>query len=94
MAIFVVLMPTPQASLAKKIEETYQDNFLKLSDTQYLVSAAGTAIELSKTLGIADPTNREMKPSGSAVVLAVASYYGRAPATTWEWLKAKLEASP
>lgn len=67
---------------------------MKLSDTQYLVSAGGTAIDLSRTLGLViDPKKQNAQASGVAVVLATSSYYGRAPATVWDWMKAKLEAS-
>jgi hypothetical protein len=33
-------------------------------------------------------------PHRVAIVFATSSYFGRAPATVWEWIKVKLESSP
>jgi hypothetical protein len=94
MTIFAVLMPTLQPGLAKRIEDTPGLDFMKISDTQYLVSAKGTAIDLCRELGIYDQKNPQLQPSGNAVVLAMSSYYGRAQATIWEWIKSRLETPP
>ncbi len=94
MTIFAVLMPTMQPALIERIERTYADNSLRLNETQYLISTSGTAIELSTRLGIADPKNPNQAPTGSAVVLATTAYFGRAPSTVWDWMKARLEAPP
>ena len=92
MTIFAVLMPTPQKELAERIESAFPNNFLKLNDTQYLISTIGTVVDVSAKLGIWDAKNPSMTPTGLAVVLASSSYYGRAPANIWEWMKTKLES--
>ena len=50
--------------------------------------AKGTAQELSATLGVTSGTN------GAALILEVASYFGRANPNIWSWVKAKMEAPP
>ena len=88
MTIFAVLMPVPQPSLAVQIEREYAGAYFKLSDTQYLISARGTAVEVSEKLRL-DSTEYFL---GNAVVLSVSSYWGRAPLTVWDWLKARLKS--
>jgi hypothetical protein len=94
MAIFAILMPTPQPSLVEAIKATFPKDHYALNDTQWLISASGTVTEISAKLGIYDPTNPTKPVSGLAVVFAVSSYFGRGPATVWDWLRAKLEAPP
>lgn len=59
----------------------------------YLVSYAGTSVELSHQLGITSP-EKGAPPSdiGPALVTAVSSYYGLGSTAMWEWLKVKIEA--
>ena len=86
MTVFAVLLLTPQPFLAARIEKNYEGSCLKLSDTQYLVSARGTAVEVSKKLGLESPE------AGNAIVFAMSSYWGRAPTTVWDWIKARMES--
>jgi hypothetical protein len=88
MTIFAVLLPTPQPPLAARIESEYAGSFFKLSDTQYLVSARSTAMEVSAKLSL-DLANAFV---GNAVVFAVSSYWGRAPTTVWDWIKTRMES--
>jgi hypothetical protein len=94
MTIFAVLMPMPQPALAERIKSIFPAEHYVLHDTQWLISAQGTAIELTTKLGIADPSNSALQPIGLAVVFATSSYYGRAPQPVWDWIKAKLESRP
>jgi hypothetical protein len=94
MTIFAVLLPTPQAAIAAEIEKSFPNDNLRLNETQYLISAGGTAIDLSAKLGLYDPKEPTKPAIGSAVVLATSSYFGRAPTGVWEWMKAKLESPP
>lgn len=94
MTIFTVLLPRPQPALADKITSEFQTDALRISDTQWLVSGAGTAMEISKKLGIADPVHPDLPPIGEGIVFATNGYFGRAPANVWEWIKAKLEMPP
>jgi hypothetical protein len=93
MTVFAVLMPTPQPRIIEKIQIQFPVDHLMLNDTQYLVSFKGTAVDLSRELGVYDPKNPSHPATGNAVILAAASYFGRAPTTVWEWMKTKLEAA-
>jgi hypothetical protein len=86
-------MPSHQPALRGEIEK-FENNYIALSDTQYLISTTGTAVELCAKLGIYDKRQPDKPATGNAVILAISSYFGRAPATVWEWMKAKLESSP
>jgi hypothetical protein len=94
MTIFAILLPAPNQILADSIKAAYPDNWLALNDTQFLVSAPGTAIDVSKNIGVADPLDRQKPPIGSAIIFVTSSYYGRAPTPVWDWIKAKLESQP
>jgi hypothetical protein len=89
MAIFAILMPTPQPALAEAIKNAFPKDHYVLNDTQWLISASGTVTEISARIGIYDPLNPGKPTSGFAVIFAVTSYFGLAPATVWEWLKVK-----
>jgi len=93
MTIFAILMQVPQPKVVAEIERYFSGNFLKLTDTQYLVSSTGTTTELSAKLGVFDAANPAVPSTGNAVIFATSSYFGRAPANVWEWMKAKLETS-
>ena len=86
MAIFAVMLIGPSPPFATKLTTDFAGNFYKVSDTQWLVSATGTAVEISNRLGITDGS------TGAGFVFATAGYFGRAPTDAWEWIKAKLEA--
>jgi hypothetical protein len=94
MTIFAILMQSSQPALVAKIQQTYPNDHLMLLDTQWLVSAGGTALDVAVALGIYDPKNSTALPVGTAIVFAMASYHGRAPTPVWEWIKTKLEARP
>jgi hypothetical protein len=57
-------------------------------DKGWLVSTKGTAQELSTRLGVASGEN------GAAVIIEIASYFGRANPNIWSWIKGKMEAPP
>jgi hypothetical protein len=88
MTVFAVLMPAPEPSLAADIEKVYAGSYLKLSDTQYLVSARATAVEVAAKLLIDSPGLL----ARNAIVFSVSSYWGRAPTTVWDWIKARMES--
>ncbi len=91
MTVFAVLLPIEQPALAQKIVSAFPNDHLKITENQWLISANGTAVDLTAKLGIVDPNSLE-PPVGSGIVFATSGYYGRAPGTTWDWIKAKLEA--
>ena len=45
MTIFAILMPSPQPAIAEAIKRQYPNDYLYVTDTQYLISANGTAID-------------------------------------------------
>ena len=92
MSIFAVLLPTPQPALVAEIRRLFPDNHLALNETQYLISTLGTAEELTVRLGMGPAVEGGPPLTGSDVVLAISSYYGRAPTPVWDWMYAKLEA--
>jgi hypothetical protein len=93
MTIFAILMPAPQPKLLAEIQRIFPTDHLELNETQYLISTKGTVQGLSTQLGLGP--NTEDKPiTGNAVILATSAYWGRAPNTVWDWMKAKLEALP
>jgi hypothetical protein len=94
MTIFTVLMPSYQPLLATRISTTFPSDFLQLNDTQWLVSTTGTAIDLAARLGVYDIKNPAAPATGNAVIFATSAYFGRAPTNVWDWMKAKLEATP
>lgn len=94
MTIFAIMLPGPQPQVAEAIRRLFPLDHYTISETQFLVSASGTAIDVSAKLGVYDPKQPSAPSNGNAVVFATSSYFGRAPATVWDWLKAKLESTP
>ena len=94
MTIFAVLLPNPQSRLVEAIKNTYPNDNLAVSETQWLVSDVGTAIDVCAKLKIYDPKEPSTPSIGNGIVFATSGYFGRGPANVWEWIKAKLEASP
>jgi hypothetical protein len=92
MTIFAVLMPVHQPGVVAEIHRLYPNDHLPLNDSQFLISTSSTAVDLAAKLGIVDPQNPQKPSTGNAVVLATSSYFGRAPATVWDWMKTKLES--
>jgi hypothetical protein len=93
MTIFAVLLPMPQPKLAAAIKRAFPDDYYMLNDTQWLISASGTAIDITARLGIYDAANPEAEATGGAIIFATSSYYGRAPGQVWDWVRAKLEGA-
>lgn len=89
MAIFFVL-PTGESDPIQKALQDKQSmgmvDFTKLPKNGFVVSYSGTTQELSNLLGVTDGS------SAPGVVVAISSYYGRAPTTLWEWIKSRWDA--
>jgi hypothetical protein len=94
MTIFAILLPAPQPKLAEAIKEAYPTEHFSINDTQWLISANGTAVDVTAKIGIYDAKQPERPPTGGGIVFAITSYYGRAPTPVWDWIKAKLETRP
>lgn len=85
MPVFAVLPDNPIAIAGKVTAVIPQGNALQLPGGAWLVVHAGTSRELAELLGIA-----EGMPTGG-VVLPIASYWGRADPSVWEWLTSKMK---
>lgn len=87
MSLFAVLLPAENPKLIAAIKGKFPDpNNYQITPTQWLISAKGTAQQISSVLGVSDE-----KPVGSAVILAIAGYWGRASSDLWEWMRVKME---
>lgn len=91
MSIFAILPQNiaSRASIKAELERAIPEAGARyeLNDGCWLVSARGTAEQLSNDLRI---TTGE---GGSAVVLEVASYFGRSNPSVWSWIKSNWGAS-
>lgn len=74
--------------LGGAIAATYPDSFYYLGDGAWLVSDSATAKDVSDKLSVTGGEN------GAAVVVEIASYFGRANPAIWSWMKAKWEHPP
>lgn len=84
MAIFAVIVQVGPGgdSLPAGIRQHFDKaNYQLDGDQGWLVAGKATAKEVSDTLGITDGT------SGAALVVEVASYFGRANPGIWTWIK-------
>jgi hypothetical protein len=87
MAIFAVIQQPSanSARLGPKVLSAFPTH-LSIGSGVWLVAAAGTAQDVSTKLEIL-PTEQ----NGAAVVLEVASYFGRANPAIWSWIKTNWE---
>jgi hypothetical protein len=90
MAIFAIIsQPDPNAAnLPARITAEFPAVNYPLGNGAWLVAGQGTAELVSARLGL---TGTE---SGAAVVLEVASYFGRANPAIWTWIKTNWEGKP
>lgn len=84
MAVFAVIVQAGPGGdgLPAAIRQHFDKaNYQLDGDRGWLVAGKATAKEVSDTLGITDGT------SGAALVVEVASYFGRANPGIWTWIK-------
>lgn len=86
MAIFVVFKVSDPGKMHSAVTSVFPLDHLELGDNEWLISARGTAQEVSNRLGLT-PGN----DLGSAIVFSMQSYYGRASTNVWDWIKTKAE---
>lgn len=89
MTIFAVIkQPGPNSEkLAGAVVSHFPQQHYDLGNGTWLVAETGTASDVSTKLGITPEGE-----AGSAVILEVASYYGRANPAIWTWVKTNWEA--
>lgn len=86
MSIFVVVPTADSAGIKKALErhkELKEIDYIDLPKDGFLVSYSGTSQELSGLIGISDGS------SGTGIVAAISSYFGRAPTNIWDWVQSR-----
>lgn len=89
MAILAVIAQQPKspATLGMAIAQNYPNNYLQIDGDAWLIAAKSSPQELCDKLGITNGQN------GSAVVVTVGAYFGRANPNIWAWIKERWEAA-
>lgn len=89
MTIFAVIAQpgTNAERLPSAIQSEFPNDSLSISQDVWMIAWRGTPQELSEKLGVTDGSN------GSAIVVSIGTYYGRAVPSIWEWIKTKWEAT-
>lgn len=91
MAVYAIIrQPGPNGeNLEKALVDGYgADKVLSVGPETWLVAATGTAVNVSQHIGITEGL------AGSALVLEVGSYFGRANPSIWSWIKTNWEGPP
>ena len=97
MNVFAVLLQETQPRLVARITTEFPGEFLRISDTQFLIAARGvTAIDISRKLGITFEAGQPETDWNNGIILSIpafGTYHGRADPNIWTWIKTRLEAS-
>jgi hypothetical protein len=88
MTIFVALPKNSSVNIDALVAQNWREESLKLESGAWLISTTGTTQEVAAKLGISE------HGGPSVIIFSTTSYWGRAPSTVWEWMKAQLEAIP
>jgi hypothetical protein len=84
--LFAVLGQTNFDQLDKAIKEKYPNGSLALVPGQWLLAVPTvTTKELSESLGIIGDN-----AIGSAIIVSVSNYFGRANPQIWEWIRSRI----
>ncbi len=83
--LFAVMADPSNLNLSLRLAEQFPDSHIEIRPGQWFIAGSGTAIEISNKLQITPGAE-----SGSAVIVAVSGYYGRASSQVWEWVAAKI----
>lgn len=92
MAIFAIIQQPgapSSANLPTAILTKYPVTNYAVGNGVWLVADSGTAVDVSNRIGVTPGED-----AGSAMVLEIASYYGRANPAIWSWIKANWEGAP
>ena len=89
MTIFAIIASSGPLSggLTADIVAHAEFRHLRVADHLWLVAGGGTAKEVADKLGISEGKK------GSAIVLEISSYWGRATPDVWSWVKTNWEAT-
>jgi hypothetical protein len=86
MAIFAIFRVTQPEKMEEALQRVYPGDHIQVSPGQWLVSAVGTAKDISDKIGVTPGSDM-----GAAMVFSMANYYGRATTEIWDWVKTKAE---
>lgn len=86
MPIFVVFRVSDVQKMESALRSAFPDDHLKVASGQWLVSANGTAKDVSDRLKVTPGQD-----TGPAIIFSMANYYGRATTEIWDWIKTKAE---
>ena len=90
-AVPLATTPTQLDAAVAKHFKLQSDKYKLQNDRGWLIRFDGTTVELSNKLEITGQAEGEKSPVGSAIVVPVASYFGRGPTDMGEWIKTRLE---
>jgi hypothetical protein len=93
MAIFVVFRVQNPALMRAAVASAFPNDHMEIGNNEWLISAQGTAKEISDRLGVTDQPPGQPTRAGNAMIFSMQNYYGRASSDIWEWIKTKVEAS-
>jgi hypothetical protein len=85
MGLFVVTAPATNAKIGPAIEAHFPDQHIQAWQGHWFISAQGTAKEIATKLDIPEGG------VGTAIVVSVTNYWGRANPDVWEWVKSRQE---
>lgn len=90
--LFAVVKITAPTKMAELIEAKFPSRW-KLNDDTWLVAGDCTVMEVADKLRIGESQSDSPDEDeyGSAVVLGVHAYYGRASDHLWDWMKVKTD---
>jgi len=86
MAIFAIFRVGNPIKMEEALRLVYPGDYIQVHPGEWLVSAVGTAKDISDKLGVS--TGKDV---GAAIIFSMANYYGRAPTEIWDWIKTKAE---
>ena len=83
MTLFAIIQQPGSNSenLGNAVGQAYPESVYNLGNGVWLVSDVATASTVSDKLGVTEGEN------GSAIVVEIASYFGRANPAIWTWIK-------
>jgi hypothetical protein len=87
--LFAVFAVSEPVALEPRIQAIAPWLYLKVAEGQWLLIAPSTTTtkEVSEKIGISIP-----EPVSIGIVVRIEGYFGRGPASTWEWISTKLGA--
>jgi hypothetical protein len=85
-SLFAVMAPSDDPRLATAINGIFPTDHLKIGPGQWIIAANGTSQDVSDRLGVTAGN------TGTAIVVSVSGYYGRAPTNIWEWMASRMGA--